>query len=63
MSTKLHKNHKTTKQVRIEVEIHKQLKLAAVLKNTSMSSLLDEIIKDYLDKCDSNANQYEIYSK
>jgi len=50
MVTKLQNYKKTTKQVRIDAEMHKQLKFAAVFNNISMTSLLDEIIKTYLEK-------------
>ncbi|MFA5368936.1 MAG: hypothetical protein WC303_02925 [Candidatus Paceibacterota bacterium] len=50
MSTKLQKYKKITKQVRIDIQLHKQLKFEAISKNTVMSSLLNLIIKNYFDK-------------
>jgi predicted HicB family RNase H-like nuclease len=49
MSTKLQKDKKYTKQVRIDTNLHQQLKLKAALKDTVMSSLLNSIVKDYLN--------------
>lgn len=63
MSTKLQRHKKTTKQVRVDIELHKQLKFNAVSRNTLMSSLLNLIIKNYFDKLDENEKQYESHSK
>jgi len=54
MSTKLQKYKKITKQVRIDVKLHKQLKFDAVSKDTLMSSLLGLIVKDYFNKQESD---------
>lgn len=50
MVTKLQSYKKTTRQVRIDAEIHKQLKFAAVLNNASMTALLDKIVIAYLEE-------------
>ena len=50
MVTKLQSYKKTTRQVRIDAEVHKQLKFAAVLNNTSMTALLDKIVTAYLEE-------------
>lgn len=50
MVTKLQSYRKTTRQVRIDAEVHKQLKFAAVLNNTSMTTLLDKIVMTYLEE-------------
>jgi hypothetical protein len=62
MSTKLQNHKKITKQVRIDTNIHKKLKLLAVEKNTLMTSLLDEIINSYLDSLNI-IKKYEQHSK
>ena len=38
-----------TKTCAIDSELAKQLKLESIKKNTTMKSLLNQIIKDYLD--------------
>jgi len=63
MSTKLQKYKKTTKQVRVDIELHRQLKFDAVSKNTLMSSLLNLIIKNYFDKLNGDPKEYENHSK
>ena len=63
MSTKSQIHKKITKQVRIDVDLHRRLKLNAVSKNTLMSSLLNLIIKNYFDGSDINTKEYENDSK
>jgi predicted DNA-binding protein len=40
---------------RLDPETHKRLKMAAVIHETSQSSLLDQAINDYLDKLESKS--------
>jgi len=63
MSTKLQKHKKTTKQVRIDIKLHRKLKFDSVAKNTLMSSLLNSIIRNYFDRLYNNKKQYENHSK
>jgi hypothetical protein len=49
-STKLQKDKRNTKQVRLDVELHKLLKIEAASKGILMSSLLNSIIKNYFNK-------------
>lgn len=63
MLTKLQKDKKRTKQVRIDIKLHKQLKFNAVSNGTLMSSLLNLIIKNYFDMAGNKIKQYEKNSK
>lgn len=49
MSTKLQKYKKITKQIRIDKELHKKLKLQATTEETVMSDLLNSIVEQYFD--------------
>ena len=49
MSTKLQKYKKITKQIRIDKELHKKLKLQAALEETVMSDLLNSIVGQYFN--------------
>lgn len=48
MSTKLQNNKNNTKQVRIDKELHKELKIVAASKGVVMTNILNLIIKNYL---------------
>jgi len=45
MSTIPQNNKRITKQIRISVKIHKELKFKAIEKNMTMSKLADKMIK------------------
>lgn len=49
MSTKLQKYKKITKQIRIDKELHKKLKLQATIEETVMSDLLNSIVEQYFN--------------
>jgi len=49
MSTKLQKYKKITKQIRIDKELHKKLKLQATIGETVMSDLLNSIVEQYFN--------------
>lgn len=63
MSTNSQIHKKITKQVRIDIGLHKELKFNAVSKNTLMSSLLNSIIRNYFNKPDDNEKSYEKHTK
>ena len=48
MSTKLQSDNKPTTQVRIDVGLHKLLKVKAAQQETSIKALLDEILSEAL---------------
>lgn len=58
MSTNLHNtNKRITKQIRVSLKIHRELKLRAIQDNSTISKLADYIIDKYLKK--TNNQNYE----
>lgn len=47
MSTNLQKNKRVTKQVRIDTDLHKELKIMAFQQGLLITALLDQIIENY----------------
>ena len=47
MSTKLQKQKRETKQVRVSTKWHQRLKVEAALRKTVIAALLDEICKNF----------------
>ncbi len=49
MSTKP-QNKRITKHIRVNEQIHRRLKLAAIREGKTMSKLADKIIEEYFEK-------------
>ena len=60
MSTKLQKDKKETKQIRIGIKWHRFLKLESAQQGILMSNLLDQICGEYFSN--KSANDYSLGS-